>query len=131
MQSLFVIPVRISRPEKPLEAVPHPSRHDVNVQVRNALADAVVDRDKAAFRFHASLDRFRNELNARKKRSEKPGREIDDGLEMFLRNEQAVPGKERTAIEKGNGNVIFKYDLCFGVPLNNPAEYALFFYTHQ
>ena len=45
------------RPEEAAQAIFFPPRHDVNVQVRHALAYAVVHRDKCALGFHRLFDR--------------------------------------------------------------------------
>ena len=43
------IRVDLSRPEEPSQAIFSPSRHQMNMQMENALADRVVDADKSAF----------------------------------------------------------------------------------
>ena len=50
------VSIPLSGPEEASEAVPAPSRDDVDVEVRNALANAVVDGDKGAVRVQAQLD---------------------------------------------------------------------------
>jgi hypothetical protein len=54
--------VGLARPEEALEAVLASPWHDMDMQMRNALADAVVDGDEGPVGLQAMLDRSRQEL---------------------------------------------------------------------
>src|SRR4051794_14449729 len=60
-----IVTVGVARPEETAQPVFAPSRDDVHVQVRNALADPVVDRDEGAFRTEALLHRAREQPSVR------------------------------------------------------------------
>ena len=65
--SLLIWP---TRPEKTSQAVAALSRNDVDVQMRHALADDVVDGDKGAFRLHNFLHFSSEHLSVREKRTD-------------------------------------------------------------
>jgi hypothetical protein len=54
--------VRPAWPEEAFEAVFAVARHDMDVQMGDALADAVVDGDEGTMSLQAMLDRSRQEL---------------------------------------------------------------------
>jgi hypothetical protein len=54
--------VGLARPEEALEAIFAPTWHNMDVQVRDTLADAVVDGDEGTMGLQAMLDRSRQEL---------------------------------------------------------------------
>src|SRR5437660_12908129 len=60
--SLFVASVRIARPEEAFQPVFAASRHNVCVQMRHALADAIVHGDKGAVSFHRRFDHATKKL---------------------------------------------------------------------
>jgi hypothetical protein len=66
-----------TRPEETAQAVFAFSRNDVDVKVRNALADHVVDCDEAAFRLHGVLDFAGELLGIDEKRTYQIGREVE------------------------------------------------------
>ena len=57
--------VRLPRPEEAAQAILLAPRHDVDVQVRNALADAVVDGHESAVRHQRQFHRARQQLGIR------------------------------------------------------------------
>ena len=61
------------------------------MQMRNTLADAIVDGDKRAFGVHAVLDGAREQLHVRKERSHEFQRQIRQRFVVGLGNEQRVP----------------------------------------
>ncbi len=65
LSDVLVIPIRPPGPEEASEAIPAPSRDDVNVEVRHALADPVVDGNERAVRVQAQLDRPGQRLDVR------------------------------------------------------------------
>ncbi len=62
---VHVVPIRLSGPEEASEAVPAPPGNDVDVEVGDALADAVVDGDERAVRVQARFDRAGQSLDVR------------------------------------------------------------------
>ncbi len=54
-----------TRPEESAQSIPPPARHDVNVEVRNALAYGVVDGDKTPVAVHSLLHGSSHKLGIR------------------------------------------------------------------
>ncbi len=51
----FLIAVLLAWPEKPSQPVSALARHNMNVQMRNGLADLIVHRYECAFRIHGGF----------------------------------------------------------------------------
>jgi len=62
--------VLLPRPEEAAQAIFLPTRNDVNVKVRHALADAVVHRNERALGLHGLFDRSGDQLRVAKERLE-------------------------------------------------------------
>ena len=60
---MLVVRIPLPGPKEASEAIPAPSRDDVDVEVRDALADAVVDGDERAVRVQAQFNRARQRLD--------------------------------------------------------------------
>jgi len=58
-------------PEESFEPVTLAPRHDMNVQVHDALAHAIVDGEKRSLGLHRALDRTREQLRIGEKGSDK------------------------------------------------------------
>jgi len=67
LQESGFIGVWVSWPKEPLEPVFVSAWHDVNVQMRDTLADAVIDRHKRALCSQSLFQRMSNEFRNRKK----------------------------------------------------------------
>src|SRR5580704_10937908 len=61
--------MRLPGPEETTQSVFLAPRNNVHVEMRNALADAIVDRDKAALSLHALLDGACEQLHVREERA--------------------------------------------------------------
>jgi hypothetical protein len=68
-------------------------RHYVNVQMRHALADAVVDRDERAVASHALLHGASKQSGVAEQRPDQILRQIRECLIMRFRDQQAMAGK--------------------------------------
>ncbi len=62
---MLVVPIRLPGPEKASEAIPAPPGNHMHVEVRDALADAVVDGDERAVRVQSRFDRAGQRLDVR------------------------------------------------------------------
>src|SRR5882724_955348 len=113
--SLVLAFVRVTRPEEAFQAVFTPPRHDVNVQVRHLLADAVIHRDECAVSRRRRLDRATEELRVLEKRFDQVLRQISQSFVVLFRNQQAMTKKNGTMIEKGEGHFVFE-DQSSGYP---------------
>lgn len=112
----------MARPEEALESVLLSARHDVNVQMRNALAYAIVDGYERAFGFHPEFDGARQKLRILKERTGQLWRQVCQRLEVLSRNQQAVAREQRPVIEEGQREMVFKYRQRRDAPRNNLAE---------
>jgi len=83
-----LILVGLSRPEEASEAVPAPTRHNVNVQVGHALTNSVVDGNKGSLSVQSLLDGARQELDIREERGGKLGGQVGQGLIMLFGNQK-------------------------------------------
>ena len=120
---LFAL-VWLSRPEEALQAVLAPARDNMNVKMRHALADTIVDSHKCSVRLQSRFNRAREKLSVPEERRNQIIREIGESFVVMFRNQQAVAGKHWTVIEKSQRHVIFKYDVRFNLMAGDLAEGA-------
>jgi hypothetical protein len=98
--SFFLALVWPSRPEESLEAIFPPARHDVRVQMRHALTNAVIDRYKGAVGLERSLDRAGEQLHIAEERSDQVLGQVRQSFVVAFGNQQAMSRKNRAMIEK-------------------------------
>ncbi len=111
-------------PEEAAQAVFAFARNDVDVKVRNALADDVVDCDEAAFRLHGLLHFASELLGIDEKRTYQIGREIEQCWVVGFGNQQDMAGEKRAHVEKGHGDLVFENNFGFDFVGDNFAERA-------
>src|SRR5580658_7247788 len=92
--------LRLPWPEEATQTVLLLPWHNMDVQMRNALAHAIVDRDKRAFGVHALLDPAREQLDVQEERSNQLGWQILQRFVMGLGNEQRVSDEQRPIIQE-------------------------------
>ena len=97
---MFFARRRLARPEKASETVLLAARDDMHVQVRHALAHAIVNGDEGAFGPHAPLDGARQQLDILEKWADQVGREILQCLIVRFRDEQRVAGEHVPIVQK-------------------------------
>ena len=73
---MFLILVFGSGPEKAFQTIPFTPGHDVGMQMRNALADAVINRDEGAFSVESLFDGPLEPLHGLKERADFSSRQI-------------------------------------------------------
>jgi len=122
----FFFLVGAAGPEKAAEAVFAFSRNDVDVKVRNALADNIVDCNEAAFRLHAVLNFTGEFLGIDEKWTDQIGREIEQRWIVALGNQQDVAREKRADVEEGHRNFIFENNFGFDFACDDFAEQAGF-----
>lgn len=113
-----------TRPEETAQAVFAFSRNDVDVKVRNALADHVVDCDEAAFCLHGLLHFAGELLGIDEKRTYQIGREVEQRCIVGFGNQQDMAREKRTHVEKGHGDLVFENNFGFDFVGGNFAERA-------
>ena len=106
----------MAQPEEAFETVIVATRYHVDMQMRDTLADAIVDRHKRAFCSKAVLQRTGNELGHRKQGREECLREIKQRGVMRLGDNHAVSREKRATIHKG--------ERVFVLPYNIPLAFA-------
>jgi hypothetical protein len=95
---VLLVTVLLSGPEETAKPVLPASRDHVCVQVRDALADLVVDREEGAVRFHRLLDRARKQLQHTEVRREQIPREVGDGFDVLPGCNECVAVEDGTVI---------------------------------
>ncbi len=110
------------RPEETFQAITFISRDDVDVQVGDALADAVIDGDEGSFGFEGALDGGFQFLHGLKQRAHLGGRQIRQGGDVCRRDQQNMAGEERTVIEERDGMVAAPDDLGWNFARSNVAK---------
>jgi hypothetical protein len=114
---LIVIMVRATRPGQVAaeEAVVVATRHDVNVEVRHALADDIVNRQERASVTSCQGHGARQVPREGEERAHFGGRQIGKRRDMQPGHQQHVAGQERASIEECDPRWIVEDDLggCF------------------
>src|SRR5439155_11356863 len=100
------------RPEEAAQAVLLAPGHDVDVEVRHALADAVVDGHEAAVRLHPVLHRRGQRAGPQEERTDARGREVAERLVMLLGHEQAMAGEDGAVIEERDALLVVEDDVA-------------------
>ena len=98
-----------SGPEKTLQSVTFAPRNHVHMQMRHRLADAVVHGHEGALGAEPVLHRRRQDLRVGEELAGKGFGQVPKGLEMGLRNQQAVARKERAVVQEGERDRVLKY----------------------
>ena len=114
---VIVVTVRASRPGKVAaeEAVVVATGHDVDMEVRHALADDIVDGHERAFATSRQGHGARQALRQSEQWSHLGNGQIGKGPNMRPGHEQNVAGQERASIEECDPRWIVEHDLggCF------------------
>jgi hypothetical protein len=122
----FSFLIGAARPEKAAQAVLAFARDDVDMEVRDALTDDVVDGDEAAVCFHCCLHFSGEHLSVGEKRADQGGGEIRQSGVMRFRNQQDVAGEKRANVKEGDRDFVFENDFGFEFSRNDFAEKAGF-----
>src|SRR5690242_5047329 len=90
--------VLLPRPEEAFQSVAFAARHDMDVQVRNALAYMVIDGDESALCAQRLLDRAFKILDSLKERSELRLGQIGQRDDVPAGDQQNVSGEQRPVV---------------------------------
>ncbi len=123
----FFVFVAQAGPEEAAQAVAFAARDDVDVKMRDALADHVVHGHEAAFRLHHLLNFSSEHLRVQEKRADQRSGQIRQRVIVRLRNEQDVAGEKRAHVEKSHGDFVFENNFGFQFARHDFAEKAEFF----
>jgi hypothetical protein len=97
----------------------------VDVQVRDALADAVVDRDEAALGAEGVLDRAGQPPDAAEERLHQLVRQVGQRLEVSAGHQQHVPREQRTVVEERDALPVVVDHVGRELSEHDPAEDAV------
>jgi len=125
----FSLLVGAAGPEEAAKAVAALAGDDVDVKMRDALADNVVHGDEGAFRFHYLLHFAGKHLSVGEKRADQFGGEIRQGGVMRFRDQQDVAGEKWANVEEGHGDFVFENNFGFEFARNDFAEEAGFVFS--
>jgi len=101
LPDVLVIRVLLTRPEESAQAVFAATRHDVHVQMRNALADRVVDGHESPLGVHRLLDSVGKDLHVGKEWGQQVRGKIRQRRIVLAWNQQHVARENGTVVEKG------------------------------
>ena len=121
---LLLALVFASRPEETPQAVFPAAWHDVDVQVGDALADAVVYRHENPVGPHAALNRPGKQPRTKEQRANQCRRKLLQSFVVLSGNQQAVAGKQRALIQKRQGMLILEDHMGRARTAQNFAEYT-------
>jgi hypothetical protein len=98
----------------------------MNMKVRNALADPIVNCHERSVRFQSLLHRQAEEAGGFEQRSGFRSGQIAQSRKMFSRNQQTMSGKYRPVIEKCQAQVVLENDGRGYGARHDLAEQAIF-----
>lgn len=127
--NMRLIAIRMARPEESLQAIALPSRHDVHVQMRHALAHLVVDGDESSLRLQRFLNRARQLSRVGEQWLHEAIVEIEQGIRMQLGHEQAMSGEQRPVIQESDGMLILENVVRRQFAIDNPAKRTVRFHS--
>ena len=98
------------------------ARHDMDVEVRHALADHIIDRHERAVATHSLRHGASQTLHEGEEWSHFVDGQIGKGRDMLPGHEQNVAGQEWSSIEEGDASWIVEDDLGGRISTNYGAE---------
>ena len=119
---MFAVMVRLARPKEALQPIFFASRYYVDVKMRDALTDTVVDSDECPFCQKSLFDGTRQQLCVPKQWREKPCWQVTECGEVFFGHEQAMSWKNRTMVEKRQRDLVLKHCGARHFTANDTAE---------
>src|SRR5262249_16944787 len=115
----------LTRPEEAAETIPASAGNHVNVKMRHALADPVVDRDERAVRVEARLHHAREKLDAGEERADESSRQIGEKRHVPPRDEKRVAVEDRAMVEEADRNLVLEHDVARRIAADDPTECAV------
>ena len=112
-------------PEEAFHAVFSAPRNDMDVQMRDALADFVVDRDKGTLGAETGFNGPGDQLRVREQRLQHRRWDIHQSFDMLPRAYETMAGEQGSAVQEHNTVLVFVYFLGSYLTADNFAEYAV------
>ena len=94
----------------------------MHVKMWHALADAIIHRHESSVRFQGRFNCAGQKLYVFEVRLNLFSRQINQSFAVLFGNNQAVPGKNRTMVEKSDRVLVFKDNAGGQVAFDNFAE---------
>ena len=120
-----VIRVPGPRPEETAQAVALRPGHDVDVKMRDALADRVVHADEAALRAQRGRHGRADLLHPQEQRADQAGGQVSQRHVVRSRGDEHVPLEHRPGVEERDGDVVGEHHLGAPGPRDDLAELAI------
>lgn len=120
-----------ARPEETLQPIAFAPGHNMHVQVRHALAYAIVYCYERAFGLHCGLYGVFEMLSGFEQRTYKIRRKIGQRRMVLNWNQQHVSRKERSVIQKRERAFVAPYDLGRHVSRRDLAERTIHFFKAE
>jgi hypothetical protein len=114
-------------PKESFQPVSLAARNDVNVEMRDALADAIVDGHEGSFGVHPLHDGAGKKLDIQKERADQIIGQVRKRLKVALYDEEAMAGEKRAMIQKCERELVFKNFVAGNAAADDVAERAVLF----
>ena len=111
-------------PKETFQSVAFPPRNDVNVEVRNGLANFVIDRHKAPLGVLGFFNGPGDLLDIQKKNGYQVRRKIRQRFVMAFGHKQAVACEQRPVIQERDGDFVLEYHIALDFLTDDLAEFA-------
>ena len=103
----------------------------MKVEVRDCLANCVVDREKSSLSVERGLNGISQQLPLQEHRSDEIGGNIRKGDIVFPRAEQHVAGEKRVRVEEGYKIAVLADTSARNLPGDDPAENTILIHARQ
>jgi len=114
-------------PEEPLQSVSLAAGNDMDMKMRDALADAIIDGHEGSLGVHALHDGAGKKLDIQKERADELLGQIPERLKMALNDEQAMARKKRPVIQKCKRDIVLKNFVAGNAAADDIAESTVLF----
>src|SRR5580704_14160508 len=108
---MFFTRMRLARPEEAAQSVLFAARDNVHMQMRNALADLIIDGYERSLGFDGLFDGVRQKLYVGEEWPEQLGRQIRQRCIVRLGDQHRVANEERLVIQERNRKLVFEHNI--------------------
>jgi hypothetical protein len=119
---MFAITVGLTWPKEAFQPIFFASGYYVDVKMGDALTDTVVDGDEGAFCPKSLFDGTRQQLCVPEQWREELCWQVTECGEVLFGNEQTMPWKNWTMVQKREGDLILKHRVAGHFSANDTAE---------